>query len=80
MHHCVWYQPSSEALDFHQIMWRGVRSKVVHGEVMEALVFATVCDLLSVRFLRDLIIDTQSNISPPANKHLQELQKLQQYA
>lgn len=59
VHDCVWYQPSSKALDFHKIMWLrirvGVRSKVMHGGVIRALVLATVCDLLGVGFLGDLI-------------------------
>ena len=45
-----------------------VRSKVMNGGLMEALVLATVCDLLGVGFLWDLI----NRYCLPANKHLLE--------
>lgn len=56
MHDCVWYQLSSQALDFRlsqdyvASIRVGVRSKVMHGGVMKALVLARVCDLLSLSF------------------------------
>lgn len=52
---CVWHQPSREALDVLGIRWIGVRSKVVYSGVTKSLLLATVCDLLSICFLWDLI-------------------------
>ena len=52
---CVWYQPFRPSQDYVARIRVGVRSKVMHGGLMKALVLATVCDLFSVNFLGDLI-------------------------
>lgn len=52
----------------------GVRSKVIHSVVMNALVLAAVCDLLNTGFLRDLINCYTSQLKEAvANKHMWQL-------